>query len=199
MKMTKYRVMAILLAIAISGSMAQGAMAATDSASDTSSVSTDYNGRKLSNYTKFEIKLLTCIIFCEAGNQSYEGKLAVANVVLNRVESNAFSHADTIKEVIYDLKYGRQFTPAYTKTASGSYTTVGAPMAEARALYSYHNYESTAQRNQMKECYKAAKAAMSGENNIGNYLYFNSLIEKTKLRLTSNSTKYTILGDHIFY
>ena len=44
-------------------------------------------GRK---YTAKDVKLLACLIYAEAGNQSYKGKLAVANVVLNRVDSPLF-------------------------------------------------------------------------------------------------------------
>jgi N-acetylmuramoyl-L-alanine amidase len=43
--------------------------------------------------------LLAKIVQVEAGDEPYEGKLAVANVVLNRVHSGAFP--DTVKDVIY--------------------------------------------------------------------------------------------------
>ena len=35
--------------------------------------------------------LLACLVYSESGNQSYEGQLAVANVVLNRGKESAFS------------------------------------------------------------------------------------------------------------
>lgn len=41
-------------------------------------------------------------IFFEAGNQSYEGKLAVGNVIENRVQSNRYP--DDICSVVYDGK-----------------------------------------------------------------------------------------------
>jgi spore germination cell wall hydrolase CwlJ-like protein len=47
----------------------------------------------------------TCLaqnIYFEAGNQPFSGKLAVANVVLNRVESSQFPN--TICEVVYQTK-----------------------------------------------------------------------------------------------
>ena len=37
------------------------------------------------SFTDDEVELLAALVYCEAGNQSYEGKLAVANVVLNRL------------------------------------------------------------------------------------------------------------------
>lgn len=53
-----------------------------------------------------ELYLLAKIIFAEAGNQPYEGMVAVGNVVLNRVESSNFPN--TIKRVIYQKG---QFSP----------------------------------------------------------------------------------------
>lgn len=50
--------------------------------------------------------LLGAIIQCEAGGESYEGKLAVGSVVLNRVKSSYFPN--TISGVIYQ---GGQFSP----------------------------------------------------------------------------------------
>ena len=46
-----------------------------------------------------DAELLASIIFCEAGNQSFEGQVAVGAVILNRVESSKFPN--TIYGVIY--------------------------------------------------------------------------------------------------
>jgi spore germination cell wall hydrolase CwlJ-like protein len=54
-----------------------------------------------------DIELLAKIVYLEAGNQSEEGMLAVANVVLNRVKSDKFP--DTVYDVIFQP---RQFQPA---------------------------------------------------------------------------------------
>ncbi|MFP5115318.1 cell wall hydrolase [Bacillaceae bacterium C204] len=56
--------------------------------------------------TEDEIDLLARLVRAEAQTEPYEGKIAVACVVLNRVESKKFP--DTIKEVIYAP---RQFQP----------------------------------------------------------------------------------------
>lgn len=53
--------------------------------------------------------LLSYIIYCEAGNQPYEGKLAVGYVVLNRVYSKQF-RSSTVREVIYERN---QFAPTW--------------------------------------------------------------------------------------
>lgn len=92
-------------------------------------------------------KLLAAIIFCEAGNQPYAGKVAVGAVVLNRVESGRFPN--TIREVIYQRG---QFTPAMTGKL-------------ARVL---------ASGNIPGSCYEAARDALNGESPVGNALFFNT-------------------------
>ena len=53
------------------------------------------------------------LVEAEASGEDIKGKLLVANVVLNRVQSGAFP--DTIKEVIYQRQNGRaQFSPVAT-------------------------------------------------------------------------------------
>lgn len=54
-----------------------------------------------------DVTLLAAIIQCEAGNECYEGQLAVGAVVMNRVRSGYYP--STISEVIYQ---SGQFTPA---------------------------------------------------------------------------------------
>lgn len=58
-------------------------------------------------WTEEDIQLLAKIIQVEAGHESDKGKIAVGNVVMNRVESDQFP--DTIEEVIYQPG---QFPPA---------------------------------------------------------------------------------------
>ena len=53
--------------------------------------------------------LLAALIYCEAGNQPHNGKVAVGNVVMNRVRSGAYP--STIYNVIYQPG---QFGPART-------------------------------------------------------------------------------------
>ena len=56
-------------------------------------------------YTDEEFKILVCVTFLEAGNQSYKGKLATANAVINRVLSKKFPNS--IKNVVYQKYAGR--------------------------------------------------------------------------------------------
>jgi len=54
--------------------------------------------------------LLARLVKLEAPNESADGKQAVAEVVLNRMVSSRWSHANTVEEVIFDDKWGVQFT-----------------------------------------------------------------------------------------
>ncbi|MCR5595269.1 MAG: cell wall hydrolase [Lachnospiraceae bacterium] len=115
-------------------------------------------------YSDGDRKLLANLIWCEAGNEPYIGQVAVGAVVMNRVMSSVFP--DTIVGVIYQRK---QFSPA----SSGR-------LALALSLDSAS-----------ESCYRAADAAMSGVNNIGNCLYFRT-------PTSAVSPKY-VIGGHYFY
>ena len=128
------------------------------------------------DYASSDLKLLACLVHAEAGTQSYEGKLAVANVVLNRIKSSKYP--DTLKAVIYQ---SGQFTVA----ASGSLD---------KQLNNYSNYSSTSQLMSIK----AAKNALEGSNNIGSRLYFNAY--KTALRKGYTEFERSVkIGDHLFW
>lgn len=94
-----------------------------------------------------EQELLAALIYCEAGNQPYEGQVAVGAVVMNRVKSGVYPN--TITDVIYQ---SGQFGPAMTGwldsvLASGSYS-------------------DTARQ--------AAADAIAGSNPVGDCLYFGN-------------------------
>ena len=91
-------------------------------------------------------KLLASIIFCEAGNQSFTGQVAVGAVVLNRMANEAYP--DTMEEVIYQPG---QFCPAGSGWLDRVRSTDG--------------YTESAMQ--------AAEAALAGENPIGDCLYFD--------------------------
>ena len=91
-----------------------------------------------------EVELLGALIQCEAGNQPYEGMVAVGAVVMNRVRSGAYP--DTVLGVI---------------NASGQFTPVGSG-AVARRL---ENGVSSA-------CLQAAQEAINGYSNVGDATHF---------------------------
>ncbi len=69
--------------------------------------------------TEEDLDILMRIVEAEAGNQDVEGRLLVANVVLNRVASEQFP--DSVKDVVFQKEKGvNQFSPV----ASGSIWTV---------------------------------------------------------------------------
>lgn len=59
-------------------------------------------------YTEEDLRLMSSIIFLEAGNQCYEGQQAVGIVVINRVESELYPN--TISEVLWQS--GQFFNPS---------------------------------------------------------------------------------------
>lgn len=65
-----------------------------------------------SAYEDEDVYWLSRIINAEAGGEPFAGKIAVGNVIINRVLSG--SYPSTIYDVIFDFSYGVQFTPAYT-------------------------------------------------------------------------------------
>ena len=93
-----------------------------------------------------EKELLASLIFCEAGNQPYEGQVAVGAVVMNRIKSS--SYPDTMEEVIYQ---SGQFSPAM----SGWLDRVRATQGYTEAAM------------------QAAEDALAGSNPIGDCLYFS--------------------------
>lgn len=124
-----------------------------------------------------EIHLLAAIVYWESGWEPANGQLAVANVVLNRVLSSRFSQ-NTIASVIY---------------APGQFSGVaenGAPSARFQAVLNMSN-EQLNQRG----CYDAAVTALSGQNNIGDLLFFINVRKANYNKYTS----YTIINNHCFY
>ena len=93
-----------------------------------------------------EKELLASLIFCEAGNQPYEGQVAVGAVVMNRIKRS--SYPDTMEEVIYQ---SGQFSPAM----SGWLDRVRANQGYTEAAM------------------QAAEDALAGSNPIGDCLYFS--------------------------
>lgn len=92
-----------------------------------------------------EQALLASIIFCEAGNQPYEGQVAVGAVIMNRVRSGVYPNS--ISEVIYQPG---QFGPAMSGWLD--------------SIYACGGYTDTAMQ--------AAADALAGSNPIGECLYF---------------------------
>lgn len=91
--------------------------------------------------------LLACTVCAEAGYESYDGKLAVANIILNRLNGGAYG------STIYDVVY-----------AKGQFSVV-TNGALNRVINNGPNAESL----------QAAKDALAGTNNVPRYTSFCSL------------------------
>ena len=85
-------------------------------------------------YNADQVYWLARIISAEARGESMKGKLAVGNVVLNRVRSSAFPN--TIYGVIFDKKYGIQFSPVSNGTIYNT-PTVDSIIAAKMCLEGY--------------------------------------------------------------
>lgn len=147
------------------------------------------------SYSEKDLRLLACLIYAEAGNQSYEGMLAVANVVLNRVKSPIFAHVNTIEEVIYDNKWGVQFSVIVKNSKTGK--SILDKAFECYDTGKFLGKNPEAERKCMNRAIKAAKAALCGENNIGDFLYFRA--NNSSAASIKKKYDYKIIGDHIFY
>ena len=85
-----------------------------DKANYTVSITDKSNEQVTNNYSETDLYWLSRIIEAEASGESYEGKVATANVIINRKKSSQFPN--TIKGVVFDNNYGIQFTPVKNGT-----------------------------------------------------------------------------------
>lgn len=122
------------------------------------------------DYNADDLYWLSRIISAESQGESMEGKIAVGNVVLNRVASDEFP--DTIYDVIFDDKWGVQFTPVQNGTI---YQT---PTAES---------------------IEAAKLCLDGVNVIGDSLYFLAPALAQNFWVPQNREYIATIGCHDFY
>lgn len=122
-----------------------------------------------------DYEVLLRIVEAEAGGEDETGKLLVANVVLNRVESNKFP--DTVETVVFQQEGGcYQFSPI----ENGRYESVCVS----------------------EETYEAVDRALKGEDLSKGALYFVSEKYADPESLKWFHTKLTLLyshGGHNFY
>ena len=114
-----------------------------------------------------DVYLLSACLAMEADGGSYESYLAVGSLIVNRVKSGKWGKS--ISSVIY---------------ADGQF-----PGATSGLLDKYLD------RGPSSTATKAAKAALAGENQIGDYLYFTS----TKSANYDSYSSYQVVGGNCFY
>lgn len=96
--------------------------------------------------TASDLELFAALIECEAGSRDYEGMLAVASVVVNRMKNRYYP--DTLRGVIYQ---SGQFPPAHDG-----------------------KLDRVLKRGVKASCLQAAQDALNGKNNIGDCLSFRA-------------------------
>ena len=126
-------------------------------------------------YSEGDIAVLQRIVEAEAGGEDEDGKLLVANVVLNRVGSDEFPN--TIPEVVFQKSKGvTQFSPV----ADGRYDKV----------------------NISEETVKAVNRALEGEDISEGALYFaaRKYASKKSMKWFDNELNYLFKhGGHEFF
>ena len=121
--------------------------------------------------TEDELYLFATVIYTESGDQGYDGMLAVANVILNRMEYGRWG--TTLEEVLF---------------APGQFAGARQELIDR------------AQRRGIPDiCFEAAKDALSGRNNIGDFRYFRTTDSAMRASDYLYYTEFYILNDHVFY
>ena len=123
-----------------------------------------------SYYSSEDLYWLSRIISAESRGEGFMGKCAVGNVVMNRAVSPQFP--DSIKNVIFDTKYGVQFSPI----SDGS-------------IYDEPTSESVI----------AAKAVLDGFRKVDSALYFLNPRSATNSWIINNRRFCMRIGNHDFY
>ena len=121
-------------------------------------------------YSIEDLKWLFSLIEAESKGEPFLGKIAVGNVVLNRVKDKNFP--DTISGVIFDTKFGIQFQPVANNS-----------------IYNMPSLESVI----------AGKLAIRDVNPVGNSLYFFNPKIASSFWIPNNRTYYKTINNHDFY
>lgn len=126
---------------------------------------------RISEYNSADLYWLSRIIHAEAEAEPYKGKVAVGNVVMNRLKSSNFPN--TIKGVIFEYYKGiPQFSPV-----------------EDGTIYNNPNQDSI----------NAAKDALKGVRPVGVSEYFFNPDKAAGRWIVENKTYVMRIGNHVFY
>lgn len=125
---------------------------------------------KKHSYYEDNIFWLARIVEAESSGEPLEGKVAVGNVVLNRVKHP--NYPNSIYDVIFDRNFGVQFQPVLNG--------------------SIYNVPS-------KDSIIAAKRAIMGEDIVGSCLYFLNPTISTSSWIVNNRKYYGTIQNHDFY
>lgn len=137
----------------------------------TGTVAEASRGAGAAEYSSTDLYWMSRIINAEAEDEPYLGKVAVGNVILNRVSSSEFPN--TVKGVIFEYYQG---IPQFSPVAEGT-------------IYNAPNEDSI----------KAAKEAFSGSKPVGTCTYFFNPDKASGGWIVKNKTYVTRIGNHVFY
>lgn len=151
----------------IAGPQTQSALFAGQPASQQPASRGDTSSRKVAD----DLFWLARIIHAEAAGEPYIGKVAVGNVIMNRVKSPSFPN--TVYGVIFEYYKGiPQFSPVQDGT-----------------IYNTPSSES----------YRAAQEAYYGSKPVGDALYFFNPAKASGSWIVKNRTYIATIGNHVFY
>ncbi len=122
------------------------------------------------SFREDEVFWLARIIQAESGGEPMKGKIAVGNVILNRVRSK--DYPNTIYGVIFDRRYGVQFSPVSNGT-----------------IYNTPSNESII----------AAKICLEGYSVSTEILYFVNPKVAPNSWASKNRPYFDTIGNHAFY
>ena len=122
------------------------------------------------SYDETDLYWLSRIISAESRGEPLLGQIAVGNVVLNWVNSGQFPN--TVKEVVFDRKYGVQFEPVSNGTI----------------------YDQPTDSAML-----AAKLCLEGAAPVGNSLYFYAPALSAGTWISTSRAYYGTIGCHKFY
>lgn len=139
-----------------------------------SSVVVPAEAKAKKSYSNSDLRLMSSIIYAEAGGESFKGKVAVGIVIMNRKRVSSFPN--TVSGVIYQPY---QFGPV----SNGSLN---------RALSMYDNGTLS------QSCIKAARMALKGKTtlklngkkmNFSNFYYFSGYVSGARLSIGNHQFK----------
>ncbi len=167
-----------MVSVTQTASAAKKAKTTSTKKSETKSTKLKKKKTSKKKYTKKDLRVMTSIIYAEAGNQSYAGKLAVGIVIMNRKRSSEFPNS--VKGVVYQ---SGQFSPVRNGALKAAYKLYDKGYFDKKKAY--------------KDCKKAAIAALEGAKSIkvkgkqkkfSRYYFFSQYLSNAKYKL----------GDHMF-
>ncbi len=125
-----------------------------------------------------DVKLFATVIRLECGHEPYEGQMAVANVVLNRLRWGYWG--DTLSDVIY-------------APGQFSITKINPETGESKLEQFLRDDLAT------EQCYQVVYEALAGHNNIEDYIFFCSKKSADANNKYERFERYVQIGNHVFY